>query len=261
MSAQSVGLRQAPGARAILVTASIAAIVTGLLFPAAPARAADPAPIQLSGDGAVWSTTLAGGLFDEFRGAVPGDIVSATVWVHNPLDQAATLTVRAVNVWGSAPDLGESVIVNGAVGGLSLPSPVALSALGDCSTLAPRSIVGAGGNARVTITLTMLDVAARVAQGRTGGFDVLFTVTQGSRAAGANACDRARGGALFSLPTEASGAGPTTASPEASTPAPVFGGLPFTGADAAVPLAVGGFLVGLGLLLLFARRRKREPRE
>jgi LPXTG-motif cell wall-anchored protein len=96
---------------------------------------------------------------------------------------------------------------------------------------------------------------------RHGAFDVLFTVTKGSRAAGANACDRARGGALFSLPTEASGAGPTTASPEASTPAPVFGGLAFTGADAAVPLAVGGFLVGLGLLLLFARRRKREPRE
>ncbi|WP_222706726.1 hypothetical protein [Lacisediminihabitans profunda] len=203
----------------------------------------------------VWSTTLPGGLFDEFQGAVPGDIVSKAVWVHNPLSEPVTLSVRAINVWESSGEVGRSITVDGAAGSVSLPAAVTLASLANCSTLAPQSIVQASGSARITLTLRMLDVGSKVAQAGTGGFNVLLTVTQGSRIEALSACDP---GTLVSSP------GPRPASPaDAAGPVAlaISGALAFTGANPAVPLLVGGGLLGIGFLLLVVRRRTREPGE
>lgn len=249
------------------VAAILAALVAGTVVAtvsAAPARAADQSPILLSRDGVVWSTTLPGGIFEEFRGAVPGDTVSKAVWVHNPLSESVTLTVRAINVWQSSGDLGRAVTVDGAAGSVSLPAALTLASLANCSTLAPQSIVPAGGRARIALTIAMLDVGSKVAQGATGGFDVLLTVTQGARREHPSACDPA---------APVSSAGPVVVSPASPTGSigdaiggairgSIGGALAYTGANPAVPLLLGGGLLGIGLLLLLlVRRRKREPGE
>lgn len=247
----------------MVVTAATAAMaVVGAVFSSAPAQAADPTPILLSRDGVVWSTTLAGGLFDEFAGAVPGDHVSKTLWVQNPLDEPVTLSVRAVNVWGVATDLGRSIVVDGSAGGASLAAPVTLASLLNCSILAPSSVVPASGASSITLSLAMLDVGSRIAQGSTGGFDVLLTVTQGTDAAGATRCDPP-------APSTSTSPGPYPSlipSPKRASGGGLIGlaftgVLAFTGAHPELPLAIGGGLVGIGVLLLFWRRRKRGTRE
>ena len=224
----------------------------------APAQAADQSPILLSRDGVVWSTTLPGGIFDEFQGAVPGDTVSKAVWVHNPLSEPVTLTVRAINVWGLSSDLGRSVMVDGAAGSASLPAAVTLASLTNCATLAPQSIVPPDGSARIALTLTMLDVGSKVAQGTTGGFNVLLTVTQGTRHEAPAACDP---GTPVSSPGPAAAGAANPASAAGSIASVISGALAFTGANPAVPLLVGGGLLGIGFLLLVVRRRTREPGE
>jgi hypothetical protein len=135
---------------------------------------------------------------------------------------------------------------------------VTLASLTNCATLAPQSIVPPDGSARIALTLTMLDVGSKVAQGTTGGFNVLLTVTQGTRHEAPAACDP---GTPVSSPGPAAAGAANPASAAGSIASVISGALAFTGANPAVPLLVGGGLLGIGFLLLVVRRRTREPGE
>ncbi len=226
----------------------------GAAMGTAPVSAATPSVIVLSPDGVVWSTSLAGGLFDSFQGAVPGDTVTQSFFVKNPRSTPVTMRTRAMDVRSSDSDFDSAITVDGAAGGHTLAAAVPLTSLADCATLAPDLVVAAHGVVKVSMTLAMLDVDGSYAQAASGGFDVLLSMQDAQAGTGGTSCDS---------PDPGAGVGgganhPTTASGPTATG---FGPLAFTGADIAVPLFAAGMLFAAGFLLLIARRRRRERKE
>jgi hypothetical protein len=257
-----------------LLAATIAAMIVGgagAAMGAATASADTPPVIELSPDGIVWGTSLAGGLFDGFQGAVPGDTVTESFFVRNPLTTPVTMRTRAMDVVTASPQFADSITVEGTAGGNTLAAPVKLASLANCSTLAPDLIVGAKTTAKVTITLSMLNVSGSYAQSTGGGFDVLLSMEDAEAGTGATSCDSTDptgptdptgGGGGHHHPTTPTTptdpTGPTTASN------PIFTAgspLAFTGADIALPLAAAALMLLAGFLFLVARRRRRERRE
>ncbi|HEY4270173.1 MAG TPA: hypothetical protein VGM94_18465 [Galbitalea sp.] len=248
--------------RGRIIAAAIATTIVGgagAAMGTAPAFADTPPVINLSQNGIVWSTGLAGGLFDAFQGAVPGDSATKSFYVKNPLATPVTMRTRAMDVHSSNSQLDTSITVDGKAGGLALAAAVPMASLANCSTLAPDLVVPAHGTAKVSITLAMLDVDGSFAQSRTGGFDVLLTMEDAEAGVGATSCDS-------SDPTTGTGGGggtrpPSTPTTPTSSNPSIFTGfspLAFTGVDLAVPLFAAGMLFAAGILLLIARRRRKE---
>jgi hypothetical protein len=256
--------------RTRILAGAIATMIVGgagAAMGTAPAFADTPPVITLSPDGVVWSTTLAGGLFDSFQGVVPGDSVTKSFYVKNPLSTPITMRTRAMDVVSSSAQFDNSITVDGNAGGLALAAAVPLASLANCSTIAPDLIVPAHGTAKVSITLAMLNVSGSFAQSKTGGFDVLLSMEDAEAGTGATSCDSTD-------PTTGTGGGgtgggggthhPTKPTTPTSPTNPIFTGfspLAFTGADIAVPLFAAGMLFAAGILLLIARRRRRERTE
>jgi len=254
-----------------LLAATIAAIIVGgagAAMGAAPASADTPPVIELSPDGIVWGISLTGGLFDSFHGAVPGDSVTESFWVRNPLTTPVTMRTRAMDVVTASPQLADSITVDGTAGGHALAAAVTLGSLANCTTLAPDLIVSAKSTAKVSITLSMLNVSGSHAQATTGGFDVLLSMEDAEAGTGATSCDSTDptgptdptdgGGGHHHPTTPTDPTGPTTPS------SPIFtagGPLAFTGADIALPLAAAAMMLLAGFLFLIARRRRRERRQ
>jgi LPXTG-motif cell wall-anchored protein len=253
---------------------ALLAVLVGVataLAVAAPASADDD-PIELSTDGVVWSTTLPGGLFDSFQGAVPGDSVTRSVSVRNPEDFEITLQTKALDVASRSSDLLSSITVDGEAGGRTLPAPVALSTLVDCATLAPDVVIGAHATTRVSITLALTDVDSSVAQSSQGGFSVLLVLKDNAAGPPSESC----GGSIPGGGGGGDGGGGGTGGggggtgggahhphkPGTAVPAITVLGVPlaFTGASMGPPLFLGGALIALGFLFLVARRRRREQK-
>jgi len=195
--------------------------------------------ILLSVDGVNWVSSVSRGLFDEFQGAVPGDVEKKVFWVKNPLATSANLQIRAFNVWASEVPYSQSVTINGTTDGVSIPAPVSLAELEECEAIVPAIIIPAGEEVRVSLTLEMIDVPLRVAQRASGGFDILVTMYLDGLPHLGNACDPAI-------------AGPAAAGDGNGNR------LAFTGAMIAGPLGFSAFLIGLGAMFFIGRRRRRE---
>lgn len=95
--------RRSPDRSWRLWSAATAAVLLGCVpvLGAAPATAADSG-VQLSLDGAHWSPTLAGPLFD--AALVPGDVVDALLWVRNASTVTARVSIRAAEGLGTGAD-------------------------------------------------------------------------------------------------------------------------------------------------------------
>jgi LPXTG-motif cell wall-anchored protein len=232
-------------------------------------------PIPLSYDGVVWNTALTGGLFDGFSGAVPGDSVTRSYFVKNPTDSAVVVETRALNVVSSNSALAQSITVIGSIGSRSLGAPVTLASLSNCSTLAPDLVVAPRAIAKVTITLSMLNVTGHTAQTSAGGFEVLVNMKDAVASLDPSSCGSAadpggNAGSGDPAPGAPGAAGapavpgapsgivhPTSSHPRGASWLP----LAFTGIDAVGPFVLGMVLMGLGLLLIVARRRRKERHE
>lgn len=264
---------ETPRLRTRIIAGVIATMIVGgagAAMGTAPAFADTPPVITLSPNGVVWSTALTGGLFDSFQGVVPGDSVTKSFYVKNPLTTPVTMRTRAMDVHSSSSQLDTSITVDGNAGGLTLAAAVPLASLANCSTIAPDLIVPAGATAKVSITLAMADVSGSYAQSKVGGFDVLLTMEDAQAGPGETSCDSTD-------PTTGTGGGgtgggggthhptkptvPTTPTTTIQPSSSGFSPLAFTGADIAVPLFLAGMLFAAGILLLIARRRRRERRE
>jgi hypothetical protein len=243
--------------RRVIAALAFATVVVGAVLPAGAANAA--VPIELSTQGVVWNTSLPGGLFDGFAGAVPGDSVTRSFYVKNPTDLSVTMKVRATDVVPGTNNLGQSITVLGAVPGHALAAPVTLASLTDCATLAPDVVLAGGAVTRVTITLAMLDVSGSLAQAADGGFDVLLTMQDNAAGAPATSCD---GAGVANGGGTANGGGASTTQPAATgSRASRSGPLAFTGVDIVVPIELAILLLGVGLFILIVRRRRKENEE
>jgi LPXTG-motif cell wall-anchored protein len=233
------------------------AVVSGILLAAtflvgapAPAQAADRTEALVSSDGRHFGTKLSAGLFDGFGEMVPGDTVTGTFWVKNPISTEVAMRVSVRNFVSPSQSFSQAVTFSAwdSVSDSVEESP--LVDFFDCKVVVPSREMAAGQVMRVDLTLTMLDVVeGRIAQNDRG--ELSFVVAMRDGEAGPfphSACD-----------DDAVLLDPNAEVIAAEARAAELRRLAMTGSE--LPTAVifaAGILIGTGFFLVGRRRRKRE---
>ncbi len=212
----------------------------GSLGGALSASAADG--IEVSPDGVTYADLLPGGLFDQITISVPGDSQTTGLWVRNAGPVSAYLRVMIANVTVSDPVLAGALTVDAST--VAHPgTAAALSMAQPCYVLTEGDLLAPGDTVHVTATLALGDLSGLSGQGGTASFALRIGLSD----------------SVIPLPPTECG---TT-----GTDIVVTGGsgnipLAHTGAEAPIPLIIGAASVlGAGLFLLVAARRRREAEE
>jgi hypothetical protein len=229
-------MRSRHTALAATVAIAIALAIGGAVAPASAATDT----VLLSRDGTTFGSSISGGLFDGAGLLVPGQSVSRSLWIRNPSATAAALRVSIRNLVSTSTVFADGVSLTSLE---SLPgsTPVtrSLSDLDACAVVSAAPSVPAGGTVKLTFTFTMADLTAAVAQSDRASVDLL--VAMRDAAAGAfsgSACGD--NGTLLANTGD-------------------FHTVAFTGGSLPVPLIVGGgVLLGVGMFLIVARRRRES---
>lgn len=218
---------------------TLVTLVTVGLMALLPAQAAAAAgAIQVSDDGVTFGTVYPGVLFDGVATIVPGDTQTEVFYVRNtgPDDGYLRITLRDV---AGNPVLLQNLSVSADVA--SQPGVAASLVQGaPCWVLNEGILLPAGTTIAVTADLTFDFAAGNITQVAIATFDVGLSLTDT---------------AVVLAPTDCGGA-----STVLSGTVPKLGELSHTGGEVPVMLiSVTAFIVGAGLfLILAARRRKRE---
>ncbi|WP_421743494.1 hypothetical protein [Cellulomonas sp.] len=214
--------------------AGVVLVAGGLVVgPAGAAHAVDR--LELSLDGTSWSASLPGRLFSSPAAVVPGDVLSSALWVRNSSGDPARVDLEVADDLGVTPgtfagDLSLSIDGTPVPGGTSWHGP----------DLAP------GASARIPLVVTF--AASSSLSSSVSVAAVLESVTLVQTGAGP---------AVSPTPTGTPTA-PAGGSQAASPPTRGAGGLAHTGTDVGSVLGVSFAALGLGVLLLAARRRSRR---
>jgi hypothetical protein len=225
------------------VSAAVAAVsVAAFVLGGAVSPAAAASGIEFSRDGVTFTSSLSGSLLDAITVSVPGDRQSAELYIRNAGSVAGFLRVSLADVVVSDPVLADSLTVT--AGTSSIPgSPARLSDARPCYVLTEGDLVAPGGVVKVDADLVLGDLNGRDGQGGSATFS--FDVSLSDAVVG-------------SLPPTACNSGTTI---------PVSGGggtipLAMTGAEPPLGLIIGAAsILGVGLFLVIAARRRRETRE
>jgi hypothetical protein len=229
------------------MTAVLAGLALVICGGAAPASAA-PGDILVSTDGITFTPTLSSPLFSGIGLIVPGDTVTASVWLKNNTATTNLLRVTAANIVVSSPAYAAALTLDGSsVPGAATTTATVAQLQSGCPAIIPMRQVLAGGVLKVTVALTFdSSVSGSQLQNETADLDLKAAMWQDPTLVPANACDDV--GVPLSLTTLAF-EGPTS-------------GMAFTGGGSAdLPLAIAAALLGVGLFLVLARRRKRSREE
>ena len=216
--------------------AALTLLVGGAVTPASAATGS----VLLSRDGISFTPTPSGGLFDGAGLLVPGQSVSRSLWIHNPSETAAALRVSIRNLVSTSSVFADGVSLT-RLDSFAGSSPVtqSLSALGACEVVSSAPSVAARSTVKLSLTFTMADLTATVAQTDRASLDLM--VAMRDAAAGAfsgSACGDS--GTLLANTDK-------------------FHTIAFTGGSLPVPLIVGGgVLLGVGMCLIVAHRRRES---
>jgi len=243
---------------ALTLGATLAFCAATPALAASPATASVPEPsVLVSTDGAHFAPTLASGLFDFAGPLVPGGSAATSLFVKNPTDRPVLLTLGATDIRFSNREFADalSVIVTSRSpdGRSATARPLTLGTAAECGVLVAGEQLGAGGTARIDLALAMADVTGSVAQDQSAAFDVHVSLWDAAAPSPTDACD----GPGADLPGLSSRGG-DPAHDNRSPAAPTQSWLAHTGSDVWPPLLVGTGLLGAGLALLLARRRRRR---
>lgn len=226
--------------RGLAALVAVVAAATGtILVPSAAAEAATP-EIVVSRDGVNFAPDMSTQLFDDLGKVVPGDAVSASLWLRNQSGTSALVRVAVDDLLISSPELATAMTLSSTLNGFTYAS--SLSSLSDCQVVVEAQTVPAGSTVRVDFEVLMSDATSGLT-GQGENASLGFVVTAHEWAAGPfpddNGCSTLAGGD----PDDPDGGVPQ---------------LPFTGADVTTALAVAGGLIVLGALFAAARRRRRD---
>jgi LPXTG-motif cell wall-anchored protein len=206
--------------------------------PAQTANAADH-DLQFSTDGISYGSTIAAPLFG-VGAIVPGGVRHATLYVKNVTSHDAMLDMHIMNATASAAVFVESLILQGASGGVT-GAPVDLGTASDCALLLTGPALPAGRSVKVALTLAMMSsVTDAVAQREKAALNLHISLTD----------------AGVPTPDDIGCVDGTDLPVFAQPPAPA--NLAATGTDPQLPLLFGGLLLGVGIALLVARRRRER---
>jgi hypothetical protein len=221
----------------------VAAIATVVALAAAfivgsPAPAQAATELEISTDGVHWGSTLPAGLFAGIGIMVPMDSETATFYVRNPTADPASLRVSVQDLVVTSSVLASSMTLTSWDDGSGITRTEKLDAITLCDIVVPEQTIAAGAVVRVDLTITMLDVVGQTAQDQIGA--LTFLAAMRDLSAGpfpTSACDD--DGVII-----------TTDLPKV---------LPTAGSSLPSDLLVGsGVLLGLGILFVVARRRRRD---
>jgi hypothetical protein len=220
------------------VLAAVSAVALSL--GGATSASAASSDVLLSTDGVTYTPTLTGGLFDGLGQLVPGESITASLWIKNPEADPATIRVTVADLVMPSAAFAAGVEIRSNDGATNRTA--GLDALATCSEILSPRAIAAGGVVRVDITIHMLDTVAGLdAQNETASLDFAVAI----RDAAAGPFPNAQG-----CPNTIPAADP------ARDP------LAFTGARYVLPGF--GFAVALlvgGLFLIIGKRRRREDDE
>lgn len=224
-------------------TLSILALGLGALGSLGGASSASAASgIEVSPDNVTYAATLPGGLFNQITISVPGDSQTTDFWVRNAGPVPAYFRVAIANVTVSDPVLAGALSVNAST--VAHPGTAAtLAAAQPCRVLTEGDLLSPGDTVQVTARLALGDLQGLVGQGGTASFDLRVGLSD----------------SVIPLP-------PTSCS-TTGTDIQVTGGggnipLASTGTETPVPVIIGAAsILGVGIFLLVAARRRREAQE
>ena len=229
-------IRTRVAAGLVTVLVAVALAVGGAVTPASAANDS----VLLSRDGVTFASMISSGLFDGAGLLIPGRSVSRSLWIRNPSASPAALRVSLRNLASTSTVFADGVSLS-SIDSLPGSSPVsrALSGLDSCEVVSSAPSVAAGGTVRLTLTFTMADLTAMVAQTDRASLDLMIAMRDASAGTFSGSACR-DGGTLLA----------NTGS---------FRTVAFTGGSLPAPLIVGGgVLVGVGICLIAARRRRES---
>ncbi|MES2092456.1 MAG: hypothetical protein V4531_01420 [Actinomycetota bacterium] len=232
-------------ALAATIAVALGLVLGGAVAPVSAASAGIPVSaasdsLLVSRDGITFAPTIGGGLFEGAGLLVPGQSVSRSLWIRNPTAAAAALRVSIRNLVSTSTEfaIGVSLTATDSVPG-SRPTTRSLSTLGACEVLSSAPSIAAGGTVVLTLTMTMADLRAAAARSSRASLDLL--VAMRDAAAGRFSGSACRDNGILLADTGG------------------FRTVAFTGGSVPVPLVVGGgILLGIGICLVLARRRRES---
>lgn len=224
--------------RILAAFATALVLAASLNLVAAPSPASAATELLVSSDGVTFTTGYPGGLFDGVGPMVPEDVVTASFWVKNPTVDPASVRVSVQDMVVSSASLAASMTLTTWDEGTGLTNTEQMNTLANCDVVVPGQQLAGGAIIRVDMTITMLSVPGQIAQGQLG--ELTFLAAMRDPAAGpfpASACDDEGVLITSNLPTQ----------------------IAHTGSDLPSDWFVAaGALLGVGILLVVARRRKRD---
>lgn len=226
------------------VVAALALTVGGGVASASAA----PGDILVSTDGITFTPTLASPLFNGIGLIVPGDTITASVWIKNNTATTNLLRVTAANIVVSSVGYASALTLEGSsVPGSGTTTATISQLQSGCPAIIPMRQVAAGGVVKVTVALTFdSTISGTLLQNESADLDLRAAMWQDPTLVPANACDDI--GVPLSLTTLAFD--------------PPNGEIAFTGGGSdTLALTIAAGLLGVGLFLIVARRRKRSGKQ
>jgi LPXTG-motif cell wall-anchored protein len=227
--------------RILAALATALGLAASMTLGAAPSPASAATELLVSTDGVTFGPAFTHGLFDDIGAMVPEDTATASFWVMNPTVDPASIRVSVQEMVVSSPVLATSMMLSTWDEGTGLTNTTQLNSLAVCDIVVPGQIMAAGAVIRVDMTITMLSVTGHMAQGQLGALN--FLAAMRDAAAGPfppSACDDDGVTIPANLPAQ----------------------IAHTGTDLPTDwLAAAGALVGFGILLVLARRRRHRDDE
>ncbi len=238
------------GALAAAVVLGTLAVVPAASVP--PASAADERGVEVSLNGVDFARESADPLFAAPPLIVPGDVVTATLWVRNASPYEGALRLSGTGAWASSPALAGALGVSARETDAAQTSGIAFTAAAGCALVFEGPVLAPGEQTSLQIALTF-DPSTPDRDGADAQANLDFVVTLRDPAdSGASAAADCAGGQVVPAFPTGDGGGAE--------------GIALTGQEV-LPMIVTGagcLVAGLLTVLAFARsnrrRRERRPR-
>lgn len=160
------------GRSAILGALTSLALLLGL---AGPAAASDDLPLEFSSDGISWSSTPPAALFPAGIALVPGDSISATLWVRNATKTPGVFVAALRNEQADSAEAAFGFGLNSSTDDTAALPRTAFDELGTCAHLVPARVLTGGEKLAIIITVDLdSSLTGSQAQNDRISFDVWF---------------------------------------------------------------------------------------